>query len=404
MSTVKRELNLQTWEDADFPTVCDLCLGTNPRLRMQKDAFGAECKVCLRPFSTFRWCGGTGERFRRTLICGSCARAKNVCQSCVLDVKNGVPVQVRDTLLGIEDDAPKLETNRMVFFNARAKRPHQATNNSIDAAAVTSYAHKVGANGSAGKEALAKVAAFVRENQQQVAAYRNAPYVCSFFVKGTCNRGAACPYSHDLSAETEQNRTKIMNRYFGVKDAVAEKILQQTKHLLPPALYDRTIASVCIHAVTRPTARTHFGDAAVRKIFERFGDIKSVVYVAADAILFVNFVERRAADAAVEAFLDEGLRIQDATFKVTWAYARPKGATQDFDGDEAASEAAFGSATTVAAESGADAAATSSRHPTTWTLPGAPNTAYTSQDARRLGSAVHVSNTATPRSSAKRPK
>ena len=37
---------------------------------------------------------------------------KNVCQTCLLDLQYGLPVEVRDKLMGLSVNIPKLEANR----------------------------------------------------------------------------------------------------------------------------------------------------------------------------------------------------------------------------------------------------------------------------------------------------
>ena len=102
-------------EDSDFPILCSTCLGDNPYVRMMKEKYGSECKVCQRPFTTFRWCPGHKMRYKKTEVCQTCSRAKNVCQTCLLDLVYGLPVQVRDSVLAIEQNIPKDETNRDYF-------------------------------------------------------------------------------------------------------------------------------------------------------------------------------------------------------------------------------------------------------------------------------------------------
>lgn len=101
----------------DFPQLCEGCLGTNPYVRMQRTPGGGTCKMCSKPFETFKWRPGRGESYRRTevyiftnhitqllkpsslqmtsfnfkhdKVCWTCARMKDICQACILDVQFG---------------------------------------------------------------------------------------------------------------------------------------------------------------------------------------------------------------------------------------------------------------------------------------------------------------------------
>lgn len=126
MSKGTSHYNRKVWEDASFPILCETCLGENPYVRMMKDVHGSECKICARPFSTFRWCPGQKMRYKKTEICQTCARAKNVCQTCLLDLNYGLPVQVRDTVLNINQEMPKSDVNREYFNQNLDKQIREA--------------------------------------------------------------------------------------------------------------------------------------------------------------------------------------------------------------------------------------------------------------------------------------
>lgn len=97
---IRTGITKQGWENADFPILCETCLGDNPYVRMMKQQFGTVCKICTRPFTLFRWKAGSEGRFKNTIVCQTCAKVKNVCQTCLFDLDFGLPVELRDRLLG----------------------------------------------------------------------------------------------------------------------------------------------------------------------------------------------------------------------------------------------------------------------------------------------------------------
>ena len=118
-----RDREAEGWEKAEFPIVCETCLGPNPYIRMTRAEYGTECKICTRPFTVFRWRPGADARFKSTVICQTCAKAKNVCQTCILDLDYQVPVQVRDHALGEEaSTVPKSGVNREYYVNNLEKQ------------------------------------------------------------------------------------------------------------------------------------------------------------------------------------------------------------------------------------------------------------------------------------------
>lgn len=225
-------------EGEEFPILCETCLGPNPYVRMQRDECGRGCKVCERPFTMFRWRpGGSGMRPKKTEICVTCARAKNVCQTCILDLSYNLPVQVRDVAMASHlrqlQSAPSSTAVLEYTANATEKA---LTEGKIDQA----Y-----------QAPLANNALVQRLNRPQPRYERNRARICSFFLRGTCTRGLYCPYRHERPEdsrkrkfaaesgepvpETEEEREKrealsrqnLRDRYYGMNDPVAEQMLDR---------------------------------------------------------------------------------------------------------------------------------------------------------------------------------
>lgn len=119
---IKQDLNRSGWESTDFPSVCESCLPENPYVKMLKEDYGAECKLCSRPFTIFQWSADRAHgRKKRTAICLTCARLKNCCQCCMLDLSFGLPIVVRDAALKMVAPGPQSEINREFFAQNNEK-------------------------------------------------------------------------------------------------------------------------------------------------------------------------------------------------------------------------------------------------------------------------------------------
>lgn len=119
---IKQDLNRSGWESTDFPSVCESCLPENPYVKMLKEDYGAECKLCSRPFTIFSWAADRAHgRKKRTSVCLTCARLKNCCQSCMLDLSFGLPLVVRDAALKMVAPGPQSEINREFFAQNNEK-------------------------------------------------------------------------------------------------------------------------------------------------------------------------------------------------------------------------------------------------------------------------------------------
>lgn len=148
----KADLNKAGWEVSGFPCLCKNCLGSDPFIRMSKQDYGAECKMCKRPFTVFKYqADKTAGRFKKTEVCGTCAKIKNCCQTCLFDLQFGMPTALRDHALGLKASVagPSSNINREYFV-----QNHEAKLGSAE----TLVPSTLGRNESAGRSILKNLA------------------------------------------------------------------------------------------------------------------------------------------------------------------------------------------------------------------------------------------------------
>ncbi|KAJ3528317.1 hypothetical protein NMY22_g9464 [Coprinellus aureogranulatus] len=333
----KADINKAGWEQSEFPILCETCLGPNPFVRMSKQEFGRSCGTCARPFTVFRWNPGQGARYKTTVICQTCAKVKNVCQTCLLDLEYGLPTQVRDTALGVTSEAPTSDINRE-YYAQNMEAAMEGGKKGLELKGTST----------AGKEMLKQLA------RTDPYYKRNRPHICSFFLKGECNRGDACPYRHeqppanaassssssggtimnaDGSVVQQQEKgvgaaQNIQDRYHGRNDGVAKRLLNtyaESQGLTPPS--DQTITSLFLASLPESATEASIRTAIIRSIPSLDKDkIKSVVYVAKTRCAFANFKDRDSAEVAAAAWA-KGLEVDGQRVTVKWGRSRPvKGA------------------------------------------------------------------------------
>ncbi|KAL2095221.1 hypothetical protein ACEWY4_009940 [Coilia grayii] len=307
--------NRQNWEDSDFPILCQTCLGENPYIRMTKEKYGKECKICARPFTVFRWCPGVRMRFKKTEVCQTCSKMKNVCQTCLLDLEYGLPIQVRDTGIAIKDDMPKSDVNKEYY-----------TQNMEREIANSDGTRPVGQLGKApsSSDMLLKLARTTPYYK------RNRPHICSFWVKGECKRGEECPYRHEKPTDPDDPLAdqNIKDRYYGINDPVADKLLKRASampRLDPPE--DRTITTLYVGGLGDTIT-----DSELRNHFYQFGEIRTITVVPRQQCAFIQFATRGAAEAAAEKSFNK-LIIHGRRLNVKWGRSQgSRGKDREKDG------------------------------------------------------------------------
>eukprot|EP01128_Nolandella_sp_AFSM9_P000782 TRINITY_DN10903_c0_g1_i1.p1 TRINITY_DN10903_c0_g1~~TRINITY_DN10903_c0_g1_i1.p1 ORF type:complete len:379 (+),score=88.98 TRINITY_DN10903_c0_g1_i1:104-1138(+) len=256
-----------------------------------------ECKVCTRPFTVFRWKAGTAGRFKKTEICNTCSRLKNCCQTCLLDLTYGLPIAARDALMpeGAVAPPPKSGANVEFYNNINAKKVEDGLT-PFDRAQIDPLVNK-----------MARTGPYYDRNRAQL---------CSFFAKGTCNRGVICPYRHELpeikEGQEDLATQKLKDRYYGVNDPVAKRILKRaaTSAVAPPA--DRDIKTLYIANVD-----PRIGESDLKDHFYHFGEIAKIKMMIPQKCAFIEFTTRAAAEQAVTK--NNKLIVKGCYLRTAWA-------------------------------------------------------------------------------------
>ncbi|EGR28228.1 RNA binding motif protein 22, putative [Ichthyophthirius multifiliis] len=149
---------------------------------------------------------------------------------------------------------------------------------------------------------------------------RNQAQVCSFWVKGTCQRGELCPYAHqkrvNIDDDDPKNNQQLVDRFYGRNDPLAEKILKKINvykenDLQPPQ--DTTIYSLYISNITESISQEN-----IYQIFIKFGPIESVKMIPQKKCAFVNFCSRKAAEEAIKDLYGK-LIINNQQLNLAWS-------------------------------------------------------------------------------------
>ena len=288
---------------------------------MTKEPYGKECKICQRPFTIFRWQPGSKARFKKTEVCQVCAKTKNVCQTCILDLEYGLPVQVRDNALkmsSITQNLPRGNVNR----EYNQQQLEQAMSTSRDPAApfggLEVMGNNSGVSGPGGKiknnDMLLKLA------RTEPYYRRNRPHICSFYVKGECKRGEECPFRHEKPTDPEDplSNQNIKDRFYGMADPVAHKLLDKYRsmpQLVAPE--DKSITTLYIGGVPAES----IGERELRDRFYQYGELRSVTVYPRQRCAFIQFATREAAERAAEKSYDK-LIMAGQRLTVNWGKAQ----------------------------------------------------------------------------------
>ena len=292
---------------ADTPIVCETCLGPNPYVRMSKHHLGKECKVCGRPCTVFRWNPGSGMRFKTTEICTTCAKIRHVCQSCILDLDYHLPTQVRDAALGTSVKIPMSDINRQYFVNRMDAL--------LDGASPEVTKELVGPS-RAGHEVLKKLARPEPDYQQL------RPVVCSFYARGNCARGQACPYKHENASSLTPAPPSVPHHAPGHVDMPVLKKADGAKALTaPPDERIRTLFFAGLpHNINQDELHTLL--TTTMAALNKQKALASIQLVTSSHCAFVHFNTRQDAEN-MATLLANKVILQDHPIRVAWGRRPP---------------------------------------------------------------------------------
>jgi len=244
-------------------------------------------------------------RYKKTEICQTCSKIKNVCQTCLLDLEYGLPIEVRDKALAkAPDNMPKSDVNKE-FFTQNVEKELANTDGTM--------VHAV--DGSGGGKSQAASDLLMKLARTTPYYKRNRPHICSFWVKGECKRGEECPYRHEMPNDPNDplSNQNIKDRFYGVNDPVAEKMLKRAEKmpkLEPPP--DKTITTLYVGGID-----DRMKEQDLRDYFYQFGEIRSITIASSKNCGFVCYTTRAAAEYAAERAFNKAI-IKGKRVKILW--------------------------------------------------------------------------------------
>jgi pre-mRNA-splicing factor RBM22/SLT11 len=318
---IKQDLNRSGWETTDFPSVCERCLPDNNYVQMLKEDYGAECKLCTRPFTIFRWKADRTSRQKATGICLTCARLKNCCQCCMLDLSFGLPITIRDAALKMIAPGPTSDVNREYYAQNHEKEIEEGR----------------------GLEAYEKTDEKARDLLRRLAA--SEPYYKKqrrleqegegqkMLEGGESSTGASSGSSFGPIRTADVKKSAYGSAYASPKGAApagrggkagarsgrpfpsAAALPPKPADILPPA--DTNITSLFVTGV-----EDDMPEHEIRTHFAQFGALRSLVCSHRSHCAFVNYMERTSAEKAAAACQGRAL-VKGVPLRVQWGRPKP---------------------------------------------------------------------------------
>ena len=311
---IKQDMNRSGWETTDMPSVCERCLPDNPYVQMLKEDYGEACKLCTRPFTVFRWKADRTSRQKRTGICLTCARLKNCCQCCMLDLSFGLPITIRDAALKMVAPGPQSEVNREYYAQNNEReieegrglegyeRTDEKARDLLRRLASSEPYYKKQRRLEA-EEASEGGQKLLESGEEQL--HEPGP-IRTNVTKEKSAYGSS--YSGPRTGAPSSNRTR---------PAAAPRKAAPIKpeDILPPQ--DRNITSLFITGV-----EDDLPEHELRTFFSQYGTLRSIVCSHRSHCAFMNYIKREDAEKAAAACQGKAV-IKGVPLRVQWGRPKP---------------------------------------------------------------------------------
>ena len=250
---------------------------------------------------------GIRKQLDHAEICTVCAKLKNVCQTCILDLQYGLPTQIRDAVLE--------EHEKVNLGSDFANRGY----------AIENFGKLLENNGTDSLPYNKITAAGMLERLARRTPYykRNENHYCSFFLRGECTRGAFCPYKHEIPLylqDDPMSHQNIKDRFNGVNDPVAEKLM---KKYGPDSTFDAVLELPEDKSITTLWCggmEDSVTEEDVRNKFYPFGAVSNIRMVYNKGCAYITYVNRKAAELAAKT-LHNKIVIRGSKLRLAWGRA-----------------------------------------------------------------------------------
>lgn len=251
----------------------------------------------------FRWRIGAGQNsYCQTEVCNTCAKLKNCCQACILDLEFGLPTHIRDAGLALQS------TTAGASVHDSSKMPVNVANR--DWYQQQAEREMAAGKGRWGRDGVERVVSSLNQLEPHFASTR--AHLCAFFLRGQCDKAAACPYQHVNPADLLAAAAAAGVRVAGFSGATPPSEPASA----PPPPPDTSITTV--HVANVDPQRVTERD--LRAKLDAYGPLKSIRMVPRKRCAFAEYTLRADAERAV-ANLHGRFDVAGTQLRIAWSLA-----------------------------------------------------------------------------------